>query len=485
MKNDGPPVAERKKNMNALLYRSLVMLAFWGIAGILVFVIQDSLHAAESPAGRTVFYPEESDRVLANPFMGFAVDAKYDESAQPFRLAHVNLTWRELEPEKGRYAFDAIEEKFNFPLWRQRGVHLIVRVIMDYPRDYAHMDIPDWLYREIGGDGTWYDNEYGKGFSPNYDNSLLIRNHERMISALGRRYNDDPLIAFIQLGSLGHWGEWHTWDKKEGYIPFPKRNVSDRYAEHYVRAFPDKHLLMRRPHDVALRNGMGLFNDAFGDPKATADGFYTWYTQGYTSWLTKEKEPAMLNFWTKAPSGGEFAHRTKYFQDDSIGETLRQARLTHVSWMGPNAPYLEEDRTLQPNIDRFLNTIGYRFVIVKESHEKKAPAGGKLNVRLDIRNRGVAPFYYPWPLELSLSDAATGAIVLKTVADADIRQWLPGTRTVFHTIKLPKRLAEGEYIVNAAILDPQTGKPGVEFAIEGRRPDGRYPLGTVIVAAPS
>ncbi|GIQ66657.1 hypothetical protein PACILC2_52250 [Paenibacillus cisolokensis] len=86
---------------------------------------------------------------------------------------------------------------------------------------------------------------------------------------------------------------------------------------------------------------------------------------------------------------------------------------------------------------------------------------------------------------MSLSDAATGAIVLKTVADADIRQWLPGTRTVFHTIKLPKRLAEGEYIVNAAILDPQTGKPGVEFAIEGRRPDGRYPLGTVIVAAPS
>ena len=41
---------------------------------------------------------------------------------------------------------------------------------MDVPGEEKHMDIPEWLYDKIEGQGTWYDMEYGKGFSPNYQN---------------------------------------------------------------------------------------------------------------------------------------------------------------------------------------------------------------------------------------------------------------------------------------------------------------------------
>src|SRR5690606_17235604 len=135
------------------------------------------------------------------------------------------------------------------------------------------------------------------------------------IAALADRYNADPLIAFVQLGSLGHWGEWHTRDEDPGRIAFPKRTVADRYAEPYVRHFADKPLLMRRPHAIARDAKMGLFNDAFGKRESTIDGFLDWYANGYVNWLTQEEEPAMPDFWTYAPVGGEFAHATRYIED--------------------------------------------------------------------------------------------------------------------------------------------------------------------------
>ncbi|RCW45605.1 DUF4832 domain-containing protein [Paenibacillus prosopidis] len=460
-------------------HRFLTVLVVFLISAIGLLLGRGLYAEAQIPV--VSFFPAETDEVLANPYMGFAVDAKYDDAKQPFRLAHANLTWREIEPVKGKYAFDEIERKYNFASWKQKGVKLVVRVVLDYPTEDAHMDIPEWLYVETGKKGTSYNTDYGKGFSPDYNEPALISNHKRLIAALAKQYNNDPLIAFIQLGSMGHWGEWHTRNDKQARIPFPKRSVSDQYAGHYIKYFTAKPLLMRRPHAIAAKNGLGLYNDAFGKRDATVDGFLNWYTKGYTSWLTQEKEPAMPNFWTKAPSGGEFADEKKYLRDGAIEETLRQARLTHVTWMGPNAPSLEEPGgELQENIDRFLKTIGYRFVITKESNEAEVDAGSLLNVTIEVRNRGVAPFYFRWPVELSLSDQ-NGKIVAVAKPDIDIRKWLPGTHKVAAHLNVPELLPNGEYTVNAAILDPETGKPGLEFANNGKRADGRYALGSVIV----
>jgi len=463
-------------NRNVIAAAALVLVLAAG-----AFLAYYRISASTSPATVT-YIPVETTSVLNNPYMGFAVDARTDEAKQPYRLAHANLYWSELEPEEGRYDWQSIEAKYQFDLWRSRNVNLVIRVILDYPRDEKHMDIPDWLYEAIDGQGTWYNNDYGQGFSPDYNHPALIKKHEQLIKALADRYNDDPLIAFVQLGSLGHWGEWHTRDDEPDLIAFPKRAVADQYAEPYVRHFTDKQLLMRRPHAIALDAKMGLFNDAFGKRESTIDGFLDWYTNGYTNWLTQEQEPAMPDFWTYAPVGGEFAHETRYIQDNAIDDTIMQAKLTHVTWMGPNAPYEEPlGGELQANIDRFLNTIGYRFVIANETHEEQVAPGGTLHVRATVVNRGAAPFYYQWPFELSLADD-TGTIRHSVRSSEDIRAWLPGSREVSIDIPVPESLTPGEYTLQAAILDPTSGQPGIEFAIEGRRADGRFKLGSVAIA---
>ena len=46
--------------------------------------------------------------VLYNPFIGFAPNADYLEAVGDNRLVYVDVTWKELEPEEGKFDFESI-----------------------------------------------------------------------------------------------------------------------------------------------------------------------------------------------------------------------------------------------------------------------------------------------------------------------------------------------------------------------------------------
>ena len=353
------------------------------------------------PKDENAFYPQEIYDVLNNPFMGWVPWAMNGPVSQPHRLVYAGISWRELEPERGQFAWDEVEEKYLFDFWTERGVKFVIRIVLDTPkRGQGELDTPDWLYELTDGAGTWYNTtEIGNGFSPDYNNPVFIEEHARLIRELGKRYNSDPRIAFIQLGSLGHWGEWHTWPSGSGV--FPEIKVSDLYVQHYLDAFPDKMIGMRRPFRIALDNKLGLFNDMFGDKRST-DEWIGWFENGRSA-----DEPAMPDFWKYAYSGGEFAsgNALLHLTDEKIADTLRQARESHTSWLGPCSP---ADAALngpyQANLDLLLKTIGYRFVLESVVHSGQGTPGQAYPISMTWHNKGGAPFYFPWNLDLALAD---------------------------------------------------------------------------------
>lgn len=441
-----------------------------------------------SQAATTVtFTPTEISSVLNNPYMGWAPWADGGPYQQPHRLVYINVSWRDLEPTKGIYAFDALETKYKFNYWAQNGKKIIMRIHLDYPDTVSHMDIPDWLYSEINGDGTWYDIDWGKGFSPNYNNPKLIAEHRTFISALAARYNNDKRVPIIALGSLGHWGEFHTKKSSAFTIPFPVETVSDQYVQPYADYFTNKILMMRRPFQIAKTYNMGLFNDSFGSQSQTYSYFVDYINNGYTDYLTGDKHPAMPDYWKTAPSGGEIANYPglSYLQDSTIATSLQMVRDSHTSWLGPCSPGLQPAGTsLQNNFDQMLKTMGYRFVLQSLSHSSEAQTGSSLGVTMNWANKGVAPFYYNWPLELSLADS-NGNIVSKTTTTEDIRTWLPGTKAITQNLNIPSSLPAGTYTLCVGIIDPETSQPGIDLAISGRRSDGRYALSQITVTKPS
>lgn len=103
-------------------------------------------------AGRkhtAVYQPDET--AFPNAQIGYApgvLDTGPDEPAVTLR--YLGLTWRELEPEEGVYAWEAIQQTCHLDALRQQGVHLVLRILCDEPGAEAHLDIPDWLYEKPG-----------------------------------------------------------------------------------------------------------------------------------------------------------------------------------------------------------------------------------------------------------------------------------------------------------------------------------------------
>lgn len=456
------------------------------IVALLALLITSSTPAiAVSPT--VTFTPTEITSVLNNPYMGWAPWASGGPYQQPHSLVYINVTWRELEPTKGNYDFNTLESENKFNYWAQNGKKIILRINMDYPASTSHKDIPDWLFNEIDGDGTWYNLDWGMGFSPNYDNTKLIAYHKALIEALGNRYNNNNLIPIIAVGSLGAWGEFHHKKDSTMSIPFPKESVSDQYVQPYIDNFSNKILVMRRPFQIAKDNGMGLFNDSFGSTSQTYNYFNDFINYGYNDYLTGENHPAMPDYWKTAPSGGEISSYpgNEYLQDSTVAASIQMLKDSHTSWLGPCSPGFQPTGTsLQNNFDQMLTTMGYRYVVSSVSHESSINAGSDLNITMDWANKGVAPFYYNWPLELSLADAA-GNIVSKVTSSKDIRTWLPGNISITESINIPSSLPAGNYTLCVGIIDPDTGLPGIDLAISGRRADGRYSLSQVTVEQPS
>jgi hypothetical protein len=414
---------------------------------------------------------------IVNPLMGWAPWATIEQSQQPHTLVYADLTWREFEPQEGQYDFDSFERKQQLDRWRQEGKRVVFRFVADIPGSEMHSDIPDWLFARINGSGDYYDNEYGKGFSPDYSNLILIEAHRKAIHALGERYGNDGFFAFIELGSLGHWGEWHI---HPGLTPLPSENIRDLYVSHYLEAFPHTHLLMRRPFTIAESAGLGLYNDMTADPVQTSD-WLDWIVNGGESSLWDGYQlVAMPNGWKKAPVGGEQAPTlsNEEVYRTNLEQTLRLLRESHTTFIGPGSPYKAElGGSLQSGLDQVMATIGYRLFVDNVQIPRRVYLGHGLTLHCTLSNNGIAPIYYNWPTYFYLFDK-NSETVATVKAEIDLRQVLPGTLYDFH-IRLPvDNLKNGTYSIGVAIVDPITNQPAVKFANENSRMDLIQELGS-------
>lgn len=413
-------------------------------------------------------YTFQQDKTLfINPLIGWVTDARDMNIEQSHSLVYASFSWRDIESAKGKYYFEKFEEDYNFSFWKSKNVKIIIRLYLDYPQDRSHRDIPDWLFDEMDGNGVAYANTYGMGFSPDYNDPLLLDYHERLIKAMADRYDSNPNIAFVEIGSLGHWGEWHTGINNDAQIPFASQDVCEAITNQYIKYFKSKILLMRRPTKLAADNKMGLFNDSFGDVYQTEDCFINWFSKGYTDLQTGVFNPPMQNFWMYAPSGGEVANHPgeQYFTDADIEQTLRQIKTSHTSWLGPSGPFYSTNHEIKRNMDIVQNSMGYKLYISKAVKDKNELFSDTRTLTVSLSNIGNAPFYYDWPLKIYIVDF-NKSIKYEKAADFDIRDLMPDSCSEIKFI-IPKEYHNRAYKAYIGIADPSTDQAAVHFANKG------------------
>lgn len=407
-----------------------------------------------------------SNEVVSNPLMGYAPAATEETVTDDVTLLYVDITWRELESQEGVYNWDDIESENQFDRWRSEGKHLVLRFILDYPSNEKHKDIPDWLYNRLDDAGDWYDSDYGKGFSPNYESKVLIAAYEKAVQAMGERWGDDEFISFIELGGLGHWGEWHV-DSTAGIRQLPDESVREEYVTPWLSAFPNANLLMRRPFTVASENGLGLYNDMAGNQEATQD-WLDWIASGGVYSETGENDlVSMPNAWQTAPIGGELTSSDSMSSllGDNLSQTIDLVAQSHTTFLGPKiAEDIGDDNA---SYDELLKNMGYRLWVTSAS--VKQSLSQKLTLKLTLKNSGVAPFYRNWTSYIYLknkNDDSVQAIAL----DLDVTKILPDEEQSV-SVELPvenlKKL-EKNYSISLGIVDPMTNQNAIHFVVSGQ-----------------
>lgn len=419
---------------------------------------------------KTIKQYKESQAAFGNPLMGYVPSAWYNEVSEDISLLYMDITWAELEPEEGVYNWASIDEENQISRWRKEGKHLVLRFVCDIPSDEEHMDIPEWLYEKSGKAGKWYDGEYGKGFAPDYNNPTIISCHEQAVKALGEHFGQDGLISYVELGSLGHWGEWHV-NYSEGIQRIPREAVRDKYILPWTEAFPDAMILMRRPFAAAEKYGFGLYNDMTGQPEAT-QSWLGWINNGGEYDQTGEKNVIvpMKDFWKTAPSGGEFTSSLSMEEmlDTNLSGTVEMIREAHTTFLGPKIP----DENYVDGYKEVLKNMGYRLWI-SMAELKNTAKGSRL--KLTWENSGVAPMYKEWPVYVYIEDES-GKLVEKSRISIKISSLFPGekatTLTALETERLNSLLEKG-YRLSVGIEDPMTELPCVRFAMEALYQEGK------------
>lgn len=162
------------------------------------------------PPSPQIVRPAPAPGPLDNPLKGWCTYPDAGPITQPCSMVFLYVPWSELEPTRGHYAFGAWERR-AWNAGTARGKRVVFRVYVDYPAKPS--GLPRYL-RDEGVKVTRYK-EQGGGESPDYDDPRMVAAMLRLVAALGRRYDGNPRVAFVQFGLLGFWGEWHTYPRPE------------------------------------------------------------------------------------------------------------------------------------------------------------------------------------------------------------------------------------------------------------------------------
>ena len=459
---------------------------------------------------RVTVRPPDHGRALSNPGMGWNYayftdnqDARYggsrpiDDTLDWFpgvTAAYFRTGWARIEPEEGKYNWDYTDRVAA--KWIAAGKQVAYSWIV-FSTAGSGPAAPQWL-KDAGAKGwTWQPPNPAQPaqWIPNWDDPVFLEKLETFAAAAAARYDGQPHVQFIEPGSLGTWGEGHTWTGR-GSSRTPEITLETQ----------KKHIDIWRRH---FKRTPLLINDDYN--QAQTGGVEYAFQQGYgvTDWsiMVQDAKPYMNaqladKVWRNQPVGLENEHygmaysRTKSWHDGSTYlDALERyhASFLRIHWwpdefLNGNGRDLPGNRDLVQKMNR---RVGYRLQVVEASWPATLKVGESTEIAIAWRNAGVAPCYRGGHPAIWLVDAAGRVAASKVDERFNVRALEPGPSVeqappVERTIALsvPATIAPGEYSVCVSVGEPD-GTPVYQLPLAEYNSGLRYRLGKAVVAGPN
>ena len=404
---------------------------------------------------------KESAIRLQNPYRGFVPMAcKNSPSSIPYSTVYSTITWKELEPTEGKYRWDLLEKCWGTHIKKGRQVAFRFQVLS--PDENNLRTYPQWFIKKnhLSEKSFSIDGVEGKAFDWNHPE--FFKAHERLIHEMARRYDKNPNVAWVEIGSYGFWGEWHMHGNSELAASLETRT---KIYHDYQKSFTSVPLVIpfddKEISSLAVTDRHSVRNDCLG-PKRSNNHF----NRSMASLSTNILVSSHAHVFTPSELCGGPDRGEQYIYDLAKNdfEALKQQR---ISTIGPNgAEYLfTKDKELLEAMKQVNHHLGYKYVIRESQFTSVLMPEDDFEIKILIDNSGSSSL--PDKLFDTIisfeSKSSKSNFYAETNEKWDAAHWDPGE----HILKFnyPAYLLEpGDYKVFLSLKDRRNKKSFLKFS---------------------
>ncbi len=335
-----------------------------------------------------------------------------------------------------------------------------IQAQFDAVRDAGFKMIPRFAYNfPQGGEYPYQD--------PDAPLDRVLAHINQLMPIL--RKNAD-VIAFMEIGFVGAWGEWHSSTNNLVDEETGLNDASRAIIDALLNALPPNRMIALRylPYKMDLYGDQPLTPDqAFtGTPQARMGNHNDCVLASATDWgsysedeTIRQQQKAFLHVDNQyVPQGGETCNIGEDAQTYIDCENAVR-ELAYLRFSTLNADYHPDVLALwqsQGCYDEIAMRLGYRLRLIQAEIPYQLVAGEIAHITITLQNDGFASPYNPRGFEVILR-ASDGTIYPFSVNEHhDPRRWLPDLGEIVLPIRitLPEDMPRGDYDVLLHLPDP-------------------------------
>jgi hypothetical protein len=383
---------------------------------------------------------------------------------------YLRLAWSYLEPEEGKFDWhriDSIISKY-VPLGYGISFRITSKETGRYPGsvnqevDGVQYAAPYWV-RKAGAKGVVAVRGNTKSWTPDWDDPVYLSKLDNLHHAFAEKYDGKPYLRYIDIGSIGEWGEGHT-SFSTRIPPSPgevKANIDiflKNYGKSQLVVTDDLLYYGKKPEEVqelynyCVAHGITLRDDS---------PLVNWYLHNYLETWSVSHPHFYDPLYHSKPIVFELEHYRSVKRDTNwIGrngsDTIKKygypaayimkkaIETLHATYIGFHG-YAEEWYPENPDLTAELaNRCGYWYFPVSISFNRRMTLREN-NLTFIWLNKGVAPAYDDYSIILRFRKS--GSEFFDVMIDkAGNRDWLPGKEAdKRYEGKIPSDVAGGNY----------------------------------------
>ncbi|MBN1999135.1 DUF4832 domain-containing protein [candidate division KSB1 bacterium] len=393
---------------------------------------------------------------------------------------YIRLAWAYLEPQEGRFDWELIDQYID--KWVGMGLGIAFRISCretSTDRIEQQFATPRWVL-EAGAEGGYYRSGEQTGpdgpWEPVFDDPVFLAKLENFLQAFGARYDGKSWLRYVDVGSIGDWGEGHTHFGSRALYNFEQRK---KHVDLYLKYFKKTQIVVtddfvynikdpeerRRMHEYIVDKGISYRDDSI---------LVDYYVGAYPATYTVRSPEYFEAVWRRKPTVFELEHYgtvkrqgnwlgepggslAEHGNDRSGADFFRGAlRLLHATYIGYHG-YAHEWLADNPQLTvELLNRCGYWYFLHSVELPETWKAGKEHIVKAKWENRGVAPAYYGYEFMLRFEGPVAGTVSVPS----GNQNWLPDDAgkiyDEIYRITVPEELEPGEYILKFKLFSPET-----------------------------